>query len=155
LVWFWADTHFGGAAKSVSRTVVVFVASFDADTLCWVVWISNGARWTSTLVRSRQVFASCSKTAGANRLTFINIDASDLRVARVPRLALTDEAAWQVSTQAVLSASAWSSTLIDINTAGSNILRVIRPAILAHAVGILLLCFAVCMLATCHTLARL
>jgi hypothetical protein len=73
LVWFWADTHFGGAAKSISRTVVVFLASLNADTLGWVVRISNGARWTATLVRSRQVFASCSETAGAYRLTFINI----------------------------------------------------------------------------------
>ena len=82
-------------------------------------------------------------------------DTSNLRVTGVARLALADEAAWQVSAQAVLSAGSWGSTLVDIDTAGSNILWVICPAILTHAVGILLLSFAVCMLATCHTLARL
>jgi hypothetical protein len=155
LVRFGTNTYFAWAAKSISRTVIVFVAGFHADTFRWVARICNRTRWTPTLVRSGQVLTSCSESASADRLALINIDTSDLRVARVSWLALADEAAGQVSTQAVLPASPWGSTLIHIDTTSSNILWVVGPAILAHTVGILRLCLAVRMLAAGDTLARL
>ena len=82
-------------------------------------------------------------------------DASDLRIARIPGLALADEATGYVGAQAVLPTGTRGSALVHINTAGSNILRVICPPIFTHTVRILSLCFAVRVLATGHAFARL
>jgi len=155
LVGLGTDTHLAGAAKSVSRTVVVLVAGFDADTFRRVVGVCYRPCGAPTLVGSGQVLTGCSETAGAYRLTLINIDTSDLRIASIPRLALADEAAGYVGTQAVLPAGARGSTLVHINTASSDILRVICPPIFTHTVRILSLCLAVRVLATGYTFTRL
>ena len=73
LVGLRTNTHLARAAKSISRTVIVFVASFHADTFRRVVGVCNRPCGAATLVGPGQVLASCSKTTGAYRLTLINI----------------------------------------------------------------------------------
>lgn len=59
----------------------------------------------------------------------------------------------QVCADGIFSTSARRTTLIDVYASSSNILRVVGPPIFAHTIGVLLLCFAIGMLAAGDTLA--
>ena len=67
---------------------------------------------------------------------------------------MADMASRQVCANCIFSTSTRCTTLVDVDAAGSNVLRVVGPAVFANTVGVLLFCLAIGMLATGDTLAR-
>ena len=67
---------------------------------------------------------------------------------------MADMASRQVCANCIFSTSTRCTTLVDVNAAGSNVLRVVGPAVFAHTICVLLFCLAISMLATGDTLAR-